>query len=201
MTKRRKAAALPAATSMEEAVKLLGRFAVLDAEVEARKARVDAAIASLRSQAAELDAPAEAEMKAIFLALKPWWAVSADEVTGGKRKSAELAGCLIGHRMTNPKLVYPTPEAVAIEKLHALGYQDLLRVKTELDKQAIIRALLADANAGDAEHQYEVVTGQAQLLLAGFDVSQKEEFFIDRLPPKASAVEVIADPAAEQVPA
>jgi phage host-nuclease inhibitor protein Gam len=195
--RRRKAEKLPAVQTLDEAVRLLGRFAVLDAEIAARKARTEQAIASLRAQTAELNAPAEAEIKSLFLQLKPWWAVAADEVTGGKRKSWELGGCLIGHRIGNPALVHPQPEAFAIEIIEALGIADLVRVKKELDKQALIRALSADEAALDQNDRSIIV----DLKMHGFSIKQTETFFIDRLPPKDTAVETITDPQAEQVPA
>jgi phage host-nuclease inhibitor protein Gam len=195
--KRRRAEKLPACQTINEATTLLARFAVLDTELAARRARVDAAIAQLRAEAAVLDAPAEAEIKQIFLQLKPWWAVAGEEITGGKRKSAELAGCLIGHRIGNPTLVFPKPEELAVEAIEGLNIDGLVRVKKELDKQALIKALTAPEDRLDANDR-QIIT---ELRQVGFDVKQTESFFIDRIPPKDEAVETITDPQAEQVPA
>ena len=197
MTKRRKAEKLPACQSREEAAQLLGRFAVLDAEIAARNARVDEAIASLRAQAAELNAPAEAEIKSIFLAVKPWWAVAGELITEGKRKSAELAGCLIGHRIGTPRLVFPKPEELAIAELERLMLGLFVRVKKELDKERMIRWQRAPQEKMTKEERESV----AELRERGFDVAQTETFFIDRIPPKEETSETLADPQAEQVPA
>ncbi|WP_439532067.1 host-nuclease inhibitor Gam family protein [Polymorphobacter sp.] len=195
--KRRRAEKLPACQSIEEAVQLLGRFAQLDAQLAERKARVETAIASLRAQQAELDAPAEAEIKGLFLQLKPWWAVAGETITEGKRKSAELAGCLIGHRIGNPTLVFPKPEDDAIAKIEALNIEGLVRISKALDKEALIKALRATEDKLNDDDKTII----AELRDAGFDVTQKETFFIDRIPPKESPVETIVDPQAEQVPA
>ena len=197
VAKRRKAEKLPACQTLDEAKALLGRFAVLDAGIAARKARVEQAIATLRAEAAVLDAPAEAEIKQLFLQLKPWWAVAGDEITEGKRKSAEIAGCLIGHRIGNPSLVFPKPEEQAVTLIENLNIEGLVRVKKELDKEALLKALRAPDEKLD-ENDRQIL---ADLRAAGFDVKQTESFFIDRVPPKEPAVEVIPDPQAEQVPA
>jgi len=189
VAKRRRAEKLPACQTMEEAVQMLGRFAVLDTEVAARKARVDAAIAQLRAEAETLNAPAEAEIKNIFLAMKPWWAVVSEEITEGKRKSAELAGCLIGHRIGNPTLVFPKPEEYAIAVLEKEGFFACVRVVKELDKAALLARLKPDDE--DAP----------DLRLLGFGVKQTETFFIAQLPPKEPDSETITDPQAAQVPA
>lgn len=191
-TARRKAERLPAASSTEEAIKMLARYAELDGQVAARKARVEAAIAQMRAEADALDAPAITEQKAIFLQLKPWWAVRGGEIAG-ERKTWELGGCLIGHRMNNPSLGYPKPEHFAVALLQGQGWQGLLRVKTELDKPAIVTALRLLEQAPPEDNE-----ALDWLKAQGFSIVQKEEFFIDRLPPREAATDVVADPAAAQ---
>lgn len=193
-TPRRKAEKLPAAQSRDEAIALLARYSALDAEITATTERVEAAIASLRAQADAINAPKVEQQKAIFLAIKPWWAVAGDDITEGKRKTWELGGCLIGHRTSNPALGYPRPEHYAVALLQGRGFQGLLRVKTELDKPAIVTALrmLMTSEVVDEGDTLDWLTVQ------GFSIVQKEEFFIDRLPPRAPATEIVADPAALQ---
>lgn len=206
---RKKADKTPAASSLPQAIDLLTRFAALDGEMAARKARVDAAVAQMRAEADALDAPLKAEQKVLFNTLKPWWPVSGEDVTGGLRKSAELGGCLIGHRTSNPALEFPRPEANAVRLLMEQGWKGLLRIKVELDKAAIMTAIRwtaagrdveGFAQHGDAE-DVDLTYARRWFEAVGFSISQKEEFFIDRLPPRGQAVEVVADPAAEQVPA
>jgi phage host-nuclease inhibitor protein Gam len=224
-TKRRKAEVLPAVQSRGEAIAALTRYAEIAGQIAARDVRVAAAAAQLRGEADRLNAPLVAEQEAIFLAIKPWWAVAGAGVTEGDRKTAELGGCLLGHRIGNPTLKYPTPEATAVRLLIERGWQGLLRIKYELDKPAIMAALrwlaaparvaeaIADertidaGDGGDADP--DLVGAIAWFKAVGFKITQKEEFFIDRLPPtdagaNATAVagtQTIADPAAQQVAA
>lgn len=193
---RRKAEKLPAAQTEAEAIVLLTRYAALASAIAARNERVAAAIASLRAQADALNAPEDAEQKAIFLQLKPWWAVAGEAITGGLRKSWELGGCLIGHRTGNPTLLHPKPEAVAVELLYAQGWHGCLRVKFELDKPMLTRGLAGSPFDGEAGQAVA-----AQLKSWGFSIVQKEEFFIDRLPPRGPGTETVADPQALQVAA
>ena len=201
--KRRKAEKLPAAQSREEAITLLGRYAELAGRVEARNQRAEVAIAQMRTERDKLNEPEEAELKAIFLQIKPWWAVAAEEITDGNRKSWELGGCMIGHRTSTPSLGYSKPETVAIKLLLEQGWLGLLRVKYELDKPSIMTALkfLPVPTANEPQEQDEAAAAHQQLLSWGFSIVQKEEFFIDRIPPKDEAVAVIVDPQALQVAA
>lgn len=193
---RKKADKLPATQTVEEAIAQLKRYAQLDASIAARKARTEAAIASLKAQTDTLNAPEEAEQKALFLSLKPWWAVAGDTVTGGERKTWELGGCLIGHRTSNPALGYPKPEAAAVELLFVNGWHGCLRVKYELDKPVILRGLAGQPFDGeDSSAAANKLNGW------GFHIVQKEEFFIDRLPPRWADTTAVADPQADQVPA
>ena len=200
--KRRKSEVLPAVQSRAEAIEKLQRYAALSAQIEARAARVTAAIAQLQAEADKLDAPLIEEQKAIFLAIKPWWAVAGATVAEGDRKTAELGGCLLGHRTGNPTLKHPTPVEKAANLLVERGWKGLLRIKFEIDKPAIVAALrwlaapLGTTDAGDED--IDIVAARDWFASAGFRVTQTEEFFIDRLPPKGQAVEVIADPAATQ---
>lgn len=200
--KRRKSEVLPAVQSRAEAIEKLQRYAALSAQIEARAGRVTAAIAQMKAEADKLDAPLIEEQQAIFLAIKPWWAVAGTSVAEGDRKTAELGGCLLGNRTGNPTLKHPSPVEKAVNLLVERGWKGLLRVKFELDKPAIVAALrwlgapLGTTDAGDED--IDIVAARDWFASAGFRVTQTEEFFIDRLPPKGQAVEVIADPAASQ---
>lgn len=183
--KRIKSNAVAAVQSREEAIEKLRRFADLTSQIEARAERVKAAIAQMKAEADKLDAPLVAEMMAIHAAIQPWWAVAGGTVTTGDRKTAELGGCVLGHRIGNPTLKYPTPEPVAIRLLIEQGWKGLLRIKTELDKPAIVAALRwldAPVRAGEAnDEDIDVAYARRWFAATGFRVAQKEEFFIDRL--------------------
>lgn len=185
---RLKSPAQKAPQTLGEAVAMLTRFAAISAgldQIEVDRAESKAAI---DGAADKLAAPMKEALKDMARQLKPWWSVAGGELTEGKRKSIELAGCLIGTRMTTPKLVHGGKEADAIDKLQGeddFGYQ-FLREKVTLDKQALLKALAA----GDED--------TARLLLLGFTRKQREEFFIDRVPPKDPATEQVEDALVEE---
>jgi phage host-nuclease inhibitor protein Gam len=204
MAKRMKSTAFPAITSLDELVARVGRFGALSAEIETHIARANEQIAAIKASLAAATEPMAAEMKAIHAAAKPWWAANGEQLTDGKKKSVELAGCLIGERLSKPALAHPKPEDVAIELIKGHQWPGLLRVKEELDKPAIMKAL---AFATDNETTFESLEAAAEgvdvrdtLLALGFSISQKEEFFIARQADPAQPTETVADPA-EQVAA
>lgn len=200
MAKRLKTPAAPAITSLAELTERVGRFATLSAEIERLEAETNEAIAALKAELAQRQQPLAAEMKAILTAAKPWWAANSGQLTDGKRKSVELAGCLIGERLSKPALAFPKPEEHAIALVER--WPALLRVKTELDKPAILKALgytppdvASDADLVPIMEAMDLRDGLAQL---GFGVTQKEEFFIARASQDAPATEELP---AEQVAA
>jgi phage host-nuclease inhibitor protein Gam len=186
-TKRRKAAASTAPATLDEALLLLARYAQLDAQVEELQLQAEQTIAIARATCDRLQAPLKAELKELFNRLKPWWAVAKDELTGGKRKSIELAGCQIGHRTSTPRLSLKGAEHEVIEDLEFLGFGWALRVKEELDKPAIIAALAKLGEDSPDGHDARVLAGM------GFTVSQTETFFIARVRPQEPPVETVSD--------
>lgn len=181
---RRKTTAQPAPQTLDQAIDLLTRYSTIAAGLA--QVEVDRAEAKAKIDAAadKLVVPMEVELAEIVRQLKPWWAVASEELTNGKRKSIELAGCLIGQRMSTPKLIYlgkalgKANTDAAIAEVEACRYAQLLRLKKELDKPAILKAL-AD---GD-----EIVTGM------GFGSRQREEFFVDAIPPRQLATREVAE--------
>lgn len=181
---RLKSPAQPAPQTLGEAIAMLTRFSAISAgldQIEVDRAESKAAI---DAAADKLAAPMRESLKDMARQLKPWWSVAGGELTEGKRKSIELAGCLIGTRMTTPKLGFQGKEADAVEILVAEDLAAYVRQKLTLDKQSLLGSL---AKGGDAA---------ARLRLFGFTRRQREEFFIDRVPPKEPATEQVEDVAA-----
>jgi len=190
MAPRRKATRIEAPATLEEAISLIGTYLYLNATIDDVKAAKDEALRAIELASAERVAPAEAQMKDIFLQLRTWWAVARDDLTEGKRKSIELAGAIIGDRTSPPALKLPkgwkAEDAVAFMASIAETWPsaaDLLRVKSDLEKPAIIK-LLGSATA--------VGPLRDRIVEEGFTTAQKEEFFIAR------AVEKDPDPVVEQ---
>ena len=180
---RRKAIAQTAVGSIEEAAAELNIYAMLAADIDAieaeravRKAEID------KDCDARIGARAD-QLRTIFAMLKPWWAVSGDSVTGGKRRSAELGGCLIGVRTTTPKLAVTGPVAEKVQQLRNEHFDTLLKAKYTLDKAAIVR-VLRDPQSPDRDYLGRI----------GFAVRQKDEFFIDRIAPRDDAGETVPEP-------
>lgn len=195
MAPRRKAARIEAPATLEEAINLIGHYLNLNAMIDGIKAEKDDAIRAVELVAAERVAPAEAKMKDIFLQLRTWWAVARDDLTEGKRKSIELAGAIIGDRTSPPALKLPKGWKVeeAVEFLQSMATTwpaatELLRVKTDIEKPAIIK-LLGNATA--------VSPLTERIVEEGFRTTQKEDFFIARIVEKDS--DTILEQAADEV--
>ena len=128
--------------SMEAARKMLERYAALEDQIAWTEGLRNSAIAAANAASDREAEPLIAERDEIRTKLEPWWSENATEVTGGKRKSAELGGCLIGTVAGRDSLDVAGDEAQVVT---ALGKRDwakpLLRVKTSLDRSAILKSI------------------------------------------------------------
>lgn len=189
---RRKSTPQVAPSTLPEAIAIIERYlGLLGVEADAA-AEADKAIQAIQVSRDELVAPIRAEANDLFLQLRAWWAVAGTELTGGKTKSTELAGAIIGERTTTPSLRLPrgmkVEDAVAfikdmVEKFP--GTEGLIRVKQELEKPAIIKLLRSGTAVGPV---VEAIREQ------GFAVAQREEFFIDRAAPKEADPQLVNAP-------
>lgn len=165
-----KSAAQRAPQTTEQATALLARFTTVDAEIASVNAQRDDTIAQANAAADACLVPLAAERDDIVKQAKAWFAANVDELTKGARKSIELGGCLVGNRLSNPKLAFAHgKDADGVTALKAVDWAaDLLRIgKTTLDKPAILKGL----DGAVAE----------QLVALGFSAEQKDEFFVERL--------------------
>lgn len=188
---RRKAAPQKAPSTLKEAIATLERYLVITGEIETTKAEADRAIIAVQAARDEAVAPMKAEAEDLFLQLRAWWSVAGPDMAKG-RKSVELAGALIGLRTTTPSLKLPRGMKVddAVKFIQAIvadfpGADELLRVKTELEKPALIRLLRGTAVG-------PVIT---RIRNGGFTVAQRDEFFIDRAAPKEPDPDIVDAPA------
>lgn len=189
---RRKSQPQSAPSTLSEAIATIERYLSLTHTIEQAKADADISIAAIQATRDELIEPLKAETEDLFLQLRAWWGVAGDEFAKGK-KSVELAGALIGLRTTMPSLKLPrgmkAPEAVAFIQAIVTdfpGAADLLRVKTELEKPALIKLLRSSTAVGPIIER---------IRRGGFTTAQREEFFIDRAAPKEADPEIVAAPA------
>lgn len=171
MGARRKAAAVAAPASRAEAEEMMRDYVALERdqmaarlfaerEIDAAKARRDAILADLESERAGL-----------FAGLKAWWEAGGAAQVAGRKRSAELANATIGIRKTPPAVKFARKVKAAdvvawLKRLRWTRATDFLRVKTDLDKQAIIKAVQQDP-------------GIARMLASHLTIEQADEFFID----------------------
>jgi len=135
-----------------EALALAQRRAVLDAEVEAHEAARTTAIAATNAGIDALTVPAIAEIRDIDKQLKVWWPGAAERLTGGKRKSTEFGGCVLGLRTTPPRLAFPGNDQAMVDAVLATGSRRLralvIRTKLAPEKPILLKLLgIGDALA------------------------------------------------------
>ncbi|SCW56001.1 Mu-like prophage host-nuclease inhibitor protein Gam [Sphingobium faniae] len=178
---RKKAPALEAPQTVEEAVAVIAEYRDLLDKLDELRLDGESSIARIKAAHDEFAAPLNQRMKDLFIRLRAWWAVAAPSMTDGKTKSVALAGCKIGNRMSTPSLKHDGLKAEQlVEQLADLGMAELLRITTKLDKQACIAAI----SKGDELGQL--------LLWLGARNHQTEEFFIDRAEKKAVDPELVS---------
>lgn len=163
-----RSAAQRAPQTIEAATDLAGRFAELDGQLATIEAARQDELAKINGAADAAIVPIVAELKDIAKQLKPWWAANFETLTDGKRKSIELGGCMLGYRMSPPKVTFANgTDEDGARFLKGVGCTELIREKVSLDKPAVLKAL--DGDLGE------------KLREAGFGMSQREDFFLERV--------------------
>lgn len=170
---RRKKTSIHAPSDASEATLMIGQFVALEREAALERLAAEDAIDRIKQRRDERLLVIEARAAELFAGLKAWWESGGkDDLAKGKR-SAEVGGAKIGIRLTPPavKLKRGVKLGDVVAWLKGLPFPraaDFLRTKTELDRQAVIKAVHADAD-------------QEAIALFGprLTVEQKDEFFID----------------------
>lgn len=198
-----RSAAQRAPQTLEAASALAARYSAASAELQVIVANRNAILAAANAAADAHAVPLVAELKDIVKQLKPWWAASIEELTKGKKKSIELAGCMIGYRFTPPKVTYAngTDDDAVIALSATELAAELTRTKVSLDKAAILKLLEAEdvepaVGAEGADAGEQLPSAKHQLEELGFSLKQTEEFFVDVVAP---APLVISGPEDDQV--
>lgn len=170
---RRKQAAVDAPTTLAEATLMIGEFVALDREMALERLTAAAAIDRINAQRDQRLRELEAQAQPLFAGLKAWWEAGGKDEIGKDKRSAELAGARIGIRLTPPKVklkrgVKAEDVVTWLKGLRWTRAKDFLRTKVDLDRQAVIKAIHANADA-------EVGATFASRL----HVEQADEFYID----------------------
>lgn len=168
---RRKQEAAPTPANATEATLMIGEFVAIERDKALARLAAEAAIDRIKAQRDNELRELEAQAAPLFAGLKAWWeAGGKDELAKGKR-SAEIAGAKIGIRLTPPAVKFrrgvKASDVIAwLRDLRWARAKDFLRVKVDLDKQAVIKAVSADEEVGDK-------------FAAHLIIEQTDEFFID----------------------
>ncbi len=127
----------------EQLTPLLERFAQLGVELDlAEAARADG-YAAVNSIADKIALPIVKEMDEIRAAVEPWWKRNGASLLTGKRKTVELAGCMIGSKAGRSSLQFAGGDdtaATAALQAHRWA-KPYVRVTYAPDKTAIGTAL------------------------------------------------------------
>lgn len=177
MAKRRKAAAVEAPQTRGEAIAVADRYVALEQAAARAQAQLEKEVAAAKASHALTMEAIEPQLQDAFAGLRAWWAANSAELTKGKRRSIELGPLTLGERTGMPKLKLPkgmkAEAALAWLKGRWSGAMAFIRTKEELDKEAVIKALRAPADAP------QDVQAARKLFTEGkFEVVQAEEFFI-----------------------
>ena len=135
-------AAVAVPTTVDEATLLLEEFATLEGQLAKGEEYRAHLIATANARCDERANPLIARRGELAAALQTWWAGAAAALTGGKRKSIELGGCMIGSKAGRASLAVVGDEAAIATKLSRRKWAvGLFRVTVAMDKAALLKAL------------------------------------------------------------
>jgi hypothetical protein len=156
--------------TVAQATQLLERHAELEGRLALAEAARSEAIGRANASADAAAAPLLEEMRAIAEKLEPWWR-SAREALAGKRKSIELGGCMIGTKMSRPKLAHGfEDDDKAVEALRASRYaKHTTRVRYSIDRAGTLKLLQVGGRTSETLREL------------GFSVEEGRDcFFVER---------------------
>ena len=168
---RRKKEAVHVPASRAEAEDMLRDYVKLERDALAERLLAERAIDRIKAERDAQLGDIEAERSSLFEGLKAWWEAGGSAEVAGRKRSAEMAGTTLGIRKTPPAVRFARKVKAAdviawLKSMKPRNWQSFLRVKTELDKPAIIKAVQTEADA-------------AQNFANHLTVEQVDEFFID----------------------
>jgi hypothetical protein len=133
------------------ATALLEQYADITARIDLVEADRAERVANANAWADTAAQPMLDELVAIGAALEAWWQAGGSDVAGGK-KSAELGGCVIGLRMSRPKLAHGfESDDKATEALCGTRWaKRTTKTKYSLDRPATLKLLQLGGKAAAA---------------------------------------------------
>jgi phage host-nuclease inhibitor protein Gam len=155
-----KAAAVPIPQSREEAIEAVAEMGRRQRERERIQATMNDEIAGIKTAYEEEARPHNEAIQALKEGIHTWCEANRAQLTnGGKVKSANLASGDVGWRTTPPRVKVTGLQAV-IELIKSLKLLQFLRVKEEINKEA----MLADPESAQR--------------IKGVEIVQIEEFWV-----------------------
>lgn len=128
---------IPVPQSREEAAGMIARLGVLRREIARTEADLNDEIAALKTSAEKAVAPLSEEADALTEGVKTWCEANRSRLTdGGKTKTADLGTGTISWRLRPPSVTVRGVDTV-IDALKALGFSRFVRVKEEVNKDAM----------------------------------------------------------------
>lgn len=154
---RLKTDAVPTPASKEEAEQYLAAIGQDQREVSLIEQAMNEELEQVKAKYQEQAKPYNQRIEATFRALHNWAEANRDSLLKGRLKTVRLTTGTLTWRMTPPKVNVRGTEAV-IAALERFGLDRFLRLKKEIDKDAILK-------------EPQAVEG-----IDGLSISQKEEF-------------------------
>jgi hypothetical protein len=155
--------------TLAAATQLLEEFADLTSRVALVEEDRCERIAKANAWADTAAQPMLARLEEIRAAIEPWWSQSGHELASGK-KSMELGGCVIGSRMSRPKLAHGfETDAKATEALLGTRWaKRTTRISYSLNRTGTLQLLQQGGKAA------------ADVASLGFSIEQGDRFFVER---------------------
>ncbi len=130
-----------------------------------QQAAMNDAIAAITQQHQPTLAALEERIQGLQAGVQQWCEAHRDELTsGGKTKTANLVTGEVQWRQRPPSVRVRAQELV-IETLQRLGFERFLRVKTEINKEAV----LADPKAVEGIAGLQIQTGVEDFVITPFE--------------------------------
>ena len=120
---------------------VLGRYAAAVIEADALKAELDRKVNELRAGYEERAAALGKRAEIFFADIEAYLANNPEEIPAG-RKSLELLHGTVGYRTGNPTVRLPrgVDEAALCEELCCSGFPEYVRVREEVNREAVLAA-------------------------------------------------------------
>lgn len=154
----------------EELESVMNEYARYQTELLSLEAEMNQRIHEIKAEYEERVAGLSEAADGLVEDMNNWACLNAAEF--GNKKSLELLHGVIGFRTGTPRVSIRRgmDEAQLVKQLQATDHGDLLRTKTELDKQAVLAAVSHPETGADAAKR---------LAGLGIKVSQTERFFAE----------------------